>query len=73
MGIERTQGLQQQPAVDLTSFRKTVEEDKIKLFGSQTNPNIKLSNKTIAALSDPEPGSYMYNLNKLAGLVEFKA
>lgn len=38
-----------------------------------SKPNIKLSSGTLEALTDPQPGSFISGLNKLSGLIDFKA
>lgn len=35
--------------------------------------NYKLSGKTLEALVNPQPGDFMYNLNKMSGLIDFSA
>lgn len=36
-------------------------------------PSKNLSNGTLEALTNPQPGDFMYNLNRMSGLIDFNA
>lgn len=35
--------------------------------------NVKLSGRTLGALTNPQPGDFMFALNKISGLIDFNA